>query len=68
MTFGPSLCNVQCRCGHVADLDEFAVAPNRYRCPACGYRWRVETVGHATITPWGTVIPADRRCVEDVPA
>jgi hypothetical protein len=63
MHFGPCLCNIRCRCGHLADLDEFSVEPSRYRCPACGVAWRVEPEGVARMTPSGFVLPAPNRIV-----
>jgi ssDNA-binding Zn-finger/Zn-ribbon topoisomerase 1 len=54
MCFGPGggvmalgFVNVTCKCGHVADLDEFCRTPvfgelpkGEYQCPACGYAFK----------------------------
>ena len=50
MTFGPSLCNITCTCGHTADIDEFSrtpisgeLPPAHYQCPQCRHAWSVQS-------------------------
>ncbi|EXJ16950.1 hypothetical protein [Imhoffiella purpurea] len=58
-------CLVTCRCGHTGPLDAFAVETDRWACPACGWRWRVNSVGSAKIGLLGTLQFPRRVCQDD---
>lgn len=47
MKFSPSLCNVQCACGHLAPLEQFTdlaisgtLPEDHFQCPACNRAWK----------------------------
>lgn len=70
-TFGPSMMNVTCQCGHTADADEFfttrlgkRVPPGEFHCRSCRKAFKVVSVGKPIVTPSGFVIPPDRKIVE----
>lgn len=73
--FGPSYCNVTCRCGHTADLSEFDQTPvngdlpaGTFQCPKCKHAWTYRAVGTGRLICGGTHwIPPD-RVVETVPS
>lgn len=66
---------IQCRCGHLADFDEFTRTPIRgelpkghYQCPECGRAWhRKETTpGQMIHTEVGSFYKPGRiECVAD---
>jgi hypothetical protein len=51
--------NITHPCGHDADFESSCIERDRFRCPACGLRWRVRT-GPARLLPSGFVMPGDR--------
>jgi hypothetical protein len=56
---------ITCCCGHVDPIEAFETAPNTYRCPACGYAWRVEILREtADRLPSGYIRPAKLRIIE----
>lgn len=67
-TFGPTFCNIICRCGHEADYLEFRstpisgeLPPDQYQCPACGKAWRIVRAGPPQIGWSGMVLPAPQK-------
>ncbi len=49
---------ITCRCQHTAPIEAFEL--NRrgaYRCPECGYAWRIGKVREAYVTATGFLMP-----------
>lgn len=70
-TFGPSLCNLRCRCGHEADFDHFCrtpvsgdLPPGHHQCPACRRAWTYRPTGPSSVGWSGLVIPPPVEAVE----
>lgn len=49
---------IRCRCGITTPLDEIQVADNEYRCPACGWHWRMVVAEPARTLTSGFQMPA----------
>jgi hypothetical protein len=71
--FGPSLCNITCRCGHSADIDLFCqtpvagtLPPAHFQCPSCKVAWHHEKTP-IIVTAWGGVISEPNKTVIDQP-
>lgn len=65
---GESYCNLTCRCGHTADLDEFKRTPingelpaDTFQCPACRRAWRMVVVKESRWLEGGLYIPPGRQ-------
>ena len=56
------MCAVSGPCGHIVPLDDAWLARDRYVCPVCGLRWRVDQA-QPEVYPSGFVMPGKRTVV-----
>jgi hypothetical protein len=62
-----AFCSVRQPCGHTVALEEAWLAVDRFECPVCGCRWRVDQ-DPPVVYPSGFVMPGKRTVrVEDQP-
>lgn len=56
---GSVYCAVSGPCGHVVEMDDAWEARDRFACPVCGLRWRVDQ-SPPTVYDSGFIMPGKR--------